>query len=149
MSDLKAQIHDAMKVALKAKDKPTLGTIRLIQSAIKQIEVDERITIDDTRLLTVLNKMLKQRRDSINQYVSANREDLADKERVEIKVIQTFMPQALSTEELDAIIKSAIAEIGANSMRDMGAVMAIIKPKVQGRADMGQVSKNIKTSLAG
>jgi len=144
---LKIRIKDEMKLAMKAKDKPRLGTIRLVQAEIKRIEVDERIEVDDARLLIVLDKMCKQRRDSITQYEDADRPELAEQERVEMVVIQEFLPQALSEAELQVIVETAIADSGAESARDMGKVMAIIKPQIQGRADMGAVSKLVKTKL--
>lgn len=148
MSDsLKAQITEAMKDAMRAKEKERLGAIRLIQAEIKRIEVDERIEVDDARVLAILDKMVKQRRDSIKQYQDANRPELADKEQAEIDVIQTFLPEALSDGELSAMIDVAIAESGAESMRDMGKVMGVLKPKIQGRADVGAVSGLVKAKL--
>lgn len=145
---LKAQIHEQMKAAMRSKDKQRLGTIRLIQAEIKRIEVDERIDIDDARLLAVLDKMCKQRRDSIQQYEQAGRSELADIEAAEITVIQDFLPAQLSSEELNSLIGDAIANSGAQSMKDMGKVMGLLKPQLQGRADMGEVSKQIKTALS-
>lgn len=148
MSDtLKAQITAAMKDAMRAKEKERLGAIRLIQAEIKRIEVDERIDVDDARVLAILDKMVKQRRDSINQYQDAGRQELADKEQAEIDVIQEFLPEALSEDELSTMIEAAIAESGAESMRDMGKVMAVLKPKIQGRADVGAVSGLVKAKL--
>ncbi len=148
MSDtLKAQINEAMKTAMRARDKQRLGTIRLIQSEIKRIEVDERIELDDTRLLAILDKMTKQRRDSLKQYEDANREDLAAQERFEIDVISQFLPAALSDAELETLVADAVASTGASSMADMGKVMGVVKPQVQGRADMGAVSKLVKAKL--
>ncbi|MEZ5528786.1 MAG: GatB/YqeY domain-containing protein [Porticoccaceae bacterium] len=148
MSDsLKVQITEAMKDAMRAKEKERLGAIRLIQAEIKRIEVDERIEVDDARVLAILDKMVKQRRDSIQQYQDANRPELADKEQAEIDVIQTFLPEALSDEELSAMIDAAIAESGAESMREMGKVMGVLKPKIQGRADVGAVSGLVKAKL--
>ncbi|MBR9912680.1 MAG: GatB/YqeY domain-containing protein [Gammaproteobacteria bacterium] len=147
-SELKEQIKAAMKAAMRAKEKERLGAIRMIQAEIKRIEVDERIEVDDERLLVILDKMCKQRRDSISQYVDAGREELADIERAEMAVIQEFLPAALSEAELDAIVAAAIADSGAESARDMGKVMALIKPQIQGRADMGAVSKMVKSRLA-
>ncbi len=144
---LKAQIHEQMKVAMRAKDKQRLGTIRLIQAEIKRIEVDERIDIDDARLLAVLDKMCKQRRDSIQQYETAGRTDLAEVEAAEIVVIQEFLPAQLSEQELLTLIQQAISDTQAESMKDMGKVMGQLKPKLQGRADMGEVSKLIKANL--
>ena len=133
---------------MRAKNKLKLGAIRLILSGIKQIEVDERIELDDVRILAVLDKMVKQRRGSVTQYVDANRQELADIELAEIVIIQEFLPEALSDSELATMVSDAIAESGAQSMKDMGAVMGIIKPKIQGRADVGAVSKIIKVKLS-
>ena len=144
---LKARIKDEMKVAMRAKAKQRLSTIRSIQAEIKRIEVDERIEIDDTRLLAVLDKMCKQRRDSIKQYSDAGRAELAEIEISEMAVIQEFLPAQLSDEELLSLISDAITSTGAESMKDMGKVMGVLKPKVQGRADMGVVSKLIKDGL--
>jgi uncharacterized protein YqeY len=145
---LKARITDAMKTAMKAREKPRLSAIRLILSELKRIEVDERIDIDDARVLVVLDKMCKQRRDSTEQYQAAGRNELADVEIFEISVIQDFLPTQLSAEELDVMISAAIEQTAAESMKDMGKVMAILKPQLQGRADMGEVSKQIKSSLS-
>ncbi len=147
MSALKDQITEQMKDAMRAKDKARLGTIRLILAEIKRIEVDERIELDDDRVLVVLDKMLKQRKDSIAQYEAAERFELAEKEQQETEVIKTFLPQPLSDDEIDQIIESAIAETGASGMQAMGAVMAKIKPQLQGRADMGSVSQKVKAKL--
>jgi uncharacterized protein YqeY len=144
---LKQQISDAMKAAMKGGDKARLGVIRLIMAAIKQREVDERIELDDSQVLAVLDKMVKQRRDSIEQYTAAGREELAAQEASEITVIQDFLPAALSEAEISAIIDAAIRESGAESVRDMGKVMALVKPQVQGRADVGQVSGLVKQKL--
>jgi hypothetical protein len=146
---LKDQIQNDMKAAMRASDKPRLGVIRLIISAIKQREVDERITLDDNAVLAILEKMIKQRRDSIAQYESGGRPELAAAEQAEIAILQGYLPAALSEAEVDAIIQAAIAETGAASPRDMGKVMGLVKPKVQGRADMGAVSSKIKSRLAG
>lgn len=136
-----------MKSAMRSKDTVRLGAIRLILAAIKQREIDERITLDDAQTLAILDKMLKQRRDSLDQYNIAGRQDLADKEAYEISVIETYLPPALSDEEIDAIIEKAIADSGATSPRDMGKVMGILKPLVQGRADMGSISGKVKNLL--
>ena len=144
---MKSQITDAMKDAMRAKDKPRLGAIRLILSEVKRIEVDERIEIDDERLLAILDKMIKQRRDSITQYEAAGRDELAAIEIAEIAVIQDFLPTALTEEEINAMIAVAIAETGAESMRDMGKVMGILRPQIQGRADGGAVSGLVKVAL--
>jgi uncharacterized protein YqeY len=146
---LKQRLQDDMKAAMKSGDKPRLGVIRLINAAIKQREVDERIELDDTQVLVVLDKMLKQRRDSITQFEQAGREDLAAKERFEVGVCQGYMPAALSDAEIDGLIAEAINTSAAGGMQDMGKVMAILKPKLQGRADMAAVSKQVKARLAG
>ena len=146
---LKDQITSDMKEAMKAGAKERLAVIRLILAAVKQKEVDERITLDDAQLLTVLEKMLKQRRESVTQFLQGNRKDLADKEEAEIKVIQTYMPAQLSDAELDKLVAEAVAESGAASVKDMGKVMGIVKPKVAGKADMGVVSAKIKAKLGG
>ena len=144
---MKQTIQNAMKDAMRAKDKVRLSAIRLIQAEFKRIEVDERIEIDDARALAVLDKMVKQRRDSISQYEAAGRQELADVEIAEIAVIQDFLPAALSDEEISAMIQAAIEQTGATSMADMGKVMGIIKPQIQGRADAGAVSGLVKASL--
>ena len=145
---LREQLTADMKDAMRAKDKERLGTIRLVLAAIKQREVDERIELDDTQVLVVLDKMLKQRRDSIKQYRDAGREELAAVEESEIAVIQGYLPAALSDEEIDTLIDEAVAASGAEGMKDMGKVMGQLKPKLQGRADMGQVSGKIKARLS-
>jgi uncharacterized protein YqeY len=145
---LKKSLTDAMKTAMRAKDKATLNAVRLILAEIKRIEVDERIDIDDARVLVVLDKMCKQRRDSISQYENADREDLAEQERFELGVIQSYMPTPLTDDELDGLIKEAISTSGAETVKDMGKIVALLKPKVQGRADMGAISKKIKALLA-
>jgi uncharacterized protein YqeY len=144
---LKAQIQSDMKTALKAGDKTRLGVIRLILAAIKQREVDERIELDDSQVLAVLDKMVKQRRDSIEQFGAANRQDLVDVERFEVEVIQGYLPAALTEAEIAALVESAVAESGASAMSDMGKVMAVLRPQVQGRADMGAVSALVKRRL--
>lgn len=148
MSELKSQITDAMKTAMRAKEKERLGTIRMILAELKRIEVDERIELDDARILTILDKMLKQRRDSVSQFEAAGRQELADVEKTEITVIQDFLPAALSEEEIGQLVDDAIASTGAEDMKDMGKVMGLLKPQMQGRADMGEVSKLIKARLA-
>lgn len=145
---IKTDINNAMKEAMRAKDKERLGAIRLIQAEIKRIEVDERIEVDDARLLAILDKMLKQRRDSVSQYEAANRQDLADVEIAEIAVIQAFLPAQLTPEEIDNLITQAISDSGAASMQDMGKIMAVLKPQIQGRADVAEVSKAVKARLA-
>lgn len=147
MSELKQRISDEMKAAMRAKAKERLATIRMILAELKRIEVDERIELDDARVLATLDKMQKQRRDSIQQYLAASREDLADIEKQELLVIQEFLPQPLTEEELTAIVATAIQESGAQGMQDMGKVMALVKPQAQGRADMGAISQLVKTSL--
>jgi len=144
---LKQRIDEEIKAAMRAKDKDRLGTLRLVAAAIKQREVDERITLDDVQVLAVLDKMIKQRRDSIEQYRKAAREDLAQREEAEVLVIQAFMPAALSDAEIDALVAAAVTESGAASIKDMGKVMALLRPKVQGRADMGVVSAKLKARL--
>lgn len=147
MPTIKEQFNDAVKDAMRAKDKLRLGTLRMATAAFKQIEVDERIEVDDTRALAVLDKLIKQRKDAATQYADANRQDLADQELQEADILQEFMPQALTEEEINGLIEKAIAESGADSMKDMGKVMAILKPQIQGRADMGQVSQTVKARL--
>ena len=144
---LKQQITDAMKAAMKGGEKARLGVIRLMLAAVKQREVDERIELDDAQVLAVLDKMVKQRRDSIQQYQDAGRDELAAAEAAEIEVIQDFLPAELGDDEIAGIIDAAISETGAEGMRDMGKVMAIVKPKVQGRADVGKVSGLVKQKL--
>ena len=146
-SSLKAEITAAMKDAMRKREKERLSTIRLILSEFKRIEVDERIELDDARVLAVLDKMLKQRRDSIAQYEAAERQDLADVEAAEIVVIESFLPAALSEEEIQALLEAAVTESGAESVRDMGKVMAILKPQLQGRADIASVSQLVKQRL--
>ena len=146
-SALQAEIQDAMKTAMKAGDKDRLAVIRLIQAALKQVEVDERIELDDARIIVILDKMVKQRRESISQYETAGRTDLADTEKYEIEVIQTYLPQALSDDEIEIIINEAISATGAASIKEMGKVMGVVKPKIVGRADMGEVSGKIKALL--
>ena len=146
-SPLKAQINEAMKAAMRAKEKERLGTIRLVLAEIKKVEVDERIDPDDVRVTSILDKMVKQRRDSIKQFTDAGRDELAAKEQTEIEVIQEFLPQPLSEEEIASLIEEAIASTGAASMQDMGKVMGLLKPRMAGRADMGKVSGLIKQRL--
>jgi uncharacterized protein len=144
---LKQQIQDDMKSAMKAGQKDRLGVIRLMLAAVKQREVDERIELDDAQVLAVLDKMVKQRRDSITQYSQAGREDLANVERFELEVIQGYLPTALSDDELAKLVADAVAGAGAVAMSDMGKVMAILRSQVQGRADMGAVSALVKQRL--
>ena len=144
---LKQRIESDMKAAMRAKDKDRLGTIRLILAAVKQREVDERITLTDTDILAVLDKMIKQRRDSIAQFQQAGRQELADKEAAEVKVIQEYLPAALSESEVDALIAEAMTASGASTPQDIGKIMGLLKPKLQGRADMGLVSRKVKEKL--
>ncbi|VAW64090.1 Transamidase GatB domain protein [hydrothermal vent metagenome] len=146
-SSLKKDLTDAMKAAMKGGDKKRLGVIRLILSAIKQIEVDERIELDDNRILAVLDKMLKQRRESISQYKNAGRDDLVEQEEYEVGVLKGYLPEELSDAEIEQMIAKAIKDTGASSIKDMGKVMGILKPLMQGRADMGAVSGKIKATL--
>ncbi|TFH46243.1 MAG: GatB/YqeY domain-containing protein [Lysobacterales bacterium] len=148
-SQLKQHILTDVTAAMRAKDKARLGTLRLVTAAIKQIEVDSREECDDSGVLAVLEKMLKQRRDSLQQFSDAGRQDLADQESYEIGVIEAYMPEALPADKLQILIDSAIAETGATSMRDMGKVMGLLKPQVQGRADLGAVSGMVKEKLSG
>jgi len=144
---MQSRLKDEMKQAMRGKEKSRLGTIRLIMAAIKQIEVDQRIVLDDDQVITVLDKMLKQRRESIRQYRDAGREDLAEIEEAEIAVIQDFLPQALTEEEIAEMVKTAIADCSASSIKDMGKVMALLKPAMLGRADMAVVGVKIKAAL--
>ena len=144
---LKDEINKEMKAAMKSRDKDRLKTIRLILSEIKRVEVDERIAVDDQRILSILAKMIKQRRDSIAQYDSAGRTELSKIETDEITVINEFLPEALTDDEINNLIEKAISETGAESMKDMGRVMGIIRPQIQGRADAGEVSKRVKEAL--
>jgi uncharacterized protein YqeY len=146
-ASLKSRITDDMKTAMRAGDKERLGTIRLMLAAIKQVEVDTRNTPDDAAILGILDKMVKQRRESIVQYEKAGREELAAREYAEIEVIQSYLPSQLSSAEIDTLIDAAISETGAQSIRDMGKVMGQLKPKLQGRADIGAVSTLIKQRL--
>lgn len=148
MDSLKKRITDDMKAAMKSGEKSRLGVIRMILAAIKQVEVDERIELSDDRILVVLDKMLKQRRESIKQFRDASRNDLAEIEEAEVIVIQDYLPQQLTEAEIDVLVAQAIAETGATSIKDMGAVMALLKPQMQGRADMAVVSVRIKAGFA-
>ncbi|MDH5257957.1 MAG: GatB/YqeY domain-containing protein [Gammaproteobacteria bacterium] len=145
---LKSDIQSAMKDAMRAKEKVRLGVIRLIMAAIKQREVDERIELDDEQIMLVIDKMMKQRRESISQFDAAGRDDLSDVEKGELEILQTFMPEPLSSEEVAAMIEKAVADTGASSMKDMGKVMGLVRPQAQGKADMGVVSKIIKEKLS-
>lgn len=146
-TSLKQRIQEDMKTALRAQDKQRLGVVRLILAAIKQVEVDERVEIDDTRITQILNKMLKQGRDSIAQYDEAKREDLAGQERLEVEIIQAYLPEPLSEADIDRVVSEVITKVGATSIKDMGKVMAELKEKLQGRADMTKISAKIKERL--
>lgn len=147
MADLKTRITDDVKTAMREKDKARLATLRLITAAIKQKEVDERTELNDEQVVAILEKMLKQRKDSIEQFEKAGRNELADQEKSEIEIIQVYMPEQLSDDEIESLIKEAIASTGAESMKDMGKVMGQLKPKLAGKADMGAVSGKIKSLL--
>ena len=147
MSALKQEISAQLKVAMRAKEKARVTLIRTMLAECKKVEVDERIELDDTRVLAILDKMVKQRKDSVKQFTDGDRQDLADVETAEISVIQEFLPQPLTEDEIKGIIEKAVAETGASSMQEMGSVMAIVKPQVQGRGDMGQASKLVKSIL--
>lgn len=147
MSATRQRVMDDIKVAMKARDKPRLATLRLMSAAIKQKEVDERIELDEETTLAIFDKLLKQRRESISQYQTAGRDDLVAQEQSESEIIQTYMPAAFSDDEIAATIDAAISETGAQSVKDMGKVMGLVKPKLQGRADMSRVSKTIKERL--
>lgn len=147
MSELKKHISETLKVAMRAKEKQRVTVIRTILSECKKIEVDERIELDDARVLAVLDKMNKQRKDSNQQFIDGGREDLAKVEQEEMQIISEFLPTPLTDDEVGEIVKAAIAETGASSMQQMGAVMALVKPQVQGRADMAQISKQVKAQL--
>lgn len=146
---LKHQIQEAVKDAMRAREKERLSVLRLITAAIKQREVDERIELDDEQVLAVLDKMVKQRRESLEQYEKAAREDLVAQERFELQILKEFLPEPLNEIELAELIKAAITESGASSIRDMGSVMNALRPKVQGRADMKVVSQAVKNQLGG
>jgi uncharacterized protein len=146
---LKGRITDDMKAAMRSGEKERLGAIRMITAAIKQREVDERITLDDAQVIGILEKMIKQRRESVTQFLAGKRQDLADKETAEIALLQAYMPSALGEAEIDALIGAAISSSGAASIKDMGKVMALIKPQVAGRADMGAIGAKIKARLGG
>lgn len=145
---LKQQITEDMKTAMRAKDTARLGAIRLLLAAMKQREVDERIELSDTDVITIIDKMVKQRRDSISQFEAANRQELADAEKFEISVLQTYMPQPMTEAEIAATVEEAVAASGAKSPQEMGKVIALLKPKLAGRTDMGKVSALVKARLA-
>jgi uncharacterized protein YqeY len=146
---LKAQITEDMKTAMRAKDSVRLGTIRLLQAAMKQKEVDERVELDDAQVIAIVDKLIKQRKDSVAAYMSAQRQDLADVESAEIKVLEIYLPQRLSAEEITAAVKAIVAEVGATGPGDMGKVMGAVKAQLAGKADMGLVSAAVKAALAG
>ena len=148
MSELKEQIQAAVITAMKSGEKKRLGIIRLMTSAMKQIEVDERIELDDARIIAILDKMVKQRRESISQFKTAARNDLVKQESYEVDIIQEFLPQALSEEEVEDIVNQAIKKTNASSIKDMGKVMGLVKPQIIGRADMGEISGRIKSLLS-
>ena len=146
---LKDDIKADMKEALKAKDSARLSSIRLLQAAIQRKEVDERIELDDAQVLAVVEKLVKQSRDAISQFEQAGRQELADKELADVAVWEKYLPEQLGDEEIDALVKAALEQTGASSMKDMGKVMGLLKPKLQGKADMGKVSARIKAALSG
>jgi uncharacterized protein len=146
---LREQLTEDIKIAMKAREAEKLGALRLLLSAVKQREVDERITLDDAGVIAVIEKMIKQRKDSISQFEKAARQDLADKEKFELGILDAYLPQQLSQAEVEAIVADAVAASGAKSPADMGKVMAVVKPKLAGRADMGKVSALVKAKLAG
>jgi len=147
MSAIVASIKDSIKAAMRAKDKPRLSALRLASAEFKRVEVDERIEVEDERALVILDKMVKQRQNSITQYEDADRHDLADVEKFEISIISEFLPEALSGDELAKLVADAVIQSGAKSMQDMGKLMGVLKPQVQGRADMAQVSQLVKAQL--
>ncbi len=148
MSDLKTQIGEVTKDAMRARDKSRVAALRMVNAELKRVEVDERKTLTDDDVLAILNRMLKQRNDSLSQFEQADREDLAAQERFEIELIKTFMPESLSEAEVDAVIERAIEATGATSMKDMGQVMGLVKAEISTRADMGAVSGKVKARLA-
>ena len=144
---LKTQLTEDMKTAMRAKDQVSLSTIRLINAAIKQFEVDERTEADDAKVISILTKMVKQRKDSAKIYTEADRQDLADKENAEIEILNRYLPQMMSAEEIKTVVEAVIAETGASGMADMGKVMGVLKTRLAGKADMGEVNKVLKTAL--
>ena len=144
---LKTQLTEDMKTAMRAKDQVSLSTIRLINAAIKQFEVDERTEADDAKVISILTKMVKQRKDSAKIYTEASRQDLADKENAEIEILNRYLPQMMSAEEIKTVVEATIAETGASGMADMGKVMGVLKTRLTGKADMGEVNKVLKTAL--
>ena len=149
MSALKDQITEDMKTAMRAKDSERLGTIRLLLAALKQKEVDERVVLDDAAVIAIVDKLIKQRKDSLEAFIKAERKDLADKEAAELVVLQAYLPARLSADEVAAAVKAVVAELGASGPGDMGKVMGAVKAKLAGKADMGQVSAAVKAALAG
>lgn len=148
-SEIKLRVENAVKDAMRARDKQRLGALRLMTAELKRVEVDERIELDDNRVLAIFDRMVKQRKDSLAQYEQAGREDLAAQEKFELALLREFMPDALDDEALAKLVAEAVSSTGASSMKDMGPVMAALRPQVQGRADMGQVSELVKKALAG
>lgn len=148
MSSLKIRINEDMKAAMKAKESSRLAAIRLLLAAMKQKEVDERVELDDAAVLAIIEKMLKQRKDSITQYEAAKRQDLVDAEKFEVEVLSAYMPAGLSAAEIEAIVAAAVTQSGAAGPQDMGKVIALVKPQVAGRADMGEISKLVKAKLS-
>jgi len=146
---LKDQITEDMKTAMRAKDSERLGTIRLLQAAMKQKEVDERVTLDDVAIVAIVDKLIKQRKDSITAFEGAGRQDLADKEKAEMAVLQAYLPARMSEAEVTAAVQAIVAEVGAKGPGDMGKVMGVVKTRLAGKADMGQVSSAVKAALAG
>lgn len=144
---LKTQLTEDMKTAMRAKDQVSLSTIRLINAAIKQFEVDERTEADDAKVISILSKMVKQRKDSAKIYIEAGRQDLADKENAEIEILNRYLPQMMSAEEIKTVVEAVIAETGASGMGDMGKVMGVLKTRLAGKADMGEVNKVLKAAL--
>lgn len=144
---LKTQLTEDMKTAMRAKDQVSLSTIRLINAAIKQFEVDERTEADDAKVISILTKMVKQRKDSAKIYTEAGRQDLADKENAEIEILNRYLPQMMSAEEIKTVVEAAIAETGASGMADMGKVMGVLKTRLAGKANMGEVNKVLKAAL--
>ncbi|OFM20243.1 glutamyl-tRNA amidotransferase [Neisseria sp. HMSC070A01] len=144
---LKTQLTEDMKTAMRAKDQVSLSTIRLINAAIKQFEVDERTEADDAKVISILTKMVKQRKDSAKIYTEAGRQDLADKENAEIEILNRYLPQMMSAEEIKTVVEAAVAETGASGMADMGKVMGVLKTRLAGKADMGEVNKVLKAAL--
>ena len=144
---LKTQLTEDMKTAMRAKDQVSLSTIRLINAAIKQFEVDERTEVDDAKVISILTKMVKQRKDSAKIYTEAGRQDLADKENAEIEILNRYLPQMMSAEEIKTAVEAAVAETGASGMADMGKVMGVLKTRLAGKADMGEINKVLKAAL--